>query len=784
MVPLSFAQRRSWFMHKFDDTAAAHNVTVALRVAGRLDVAALAGAVRDVVARHDSLRTTFVEDDDARPGQRVLPMGDVQFDVPVLVVEPRRVAAAVAEVSGRRFDLTAEIPVRACLLASASDDHVLVLVTHRIAADDESIATVARDLAAAYSARIAGRRPQWAEPAASYADYAVWQRKLLGDESDPTSPQAAQAAYWQAELAGVPSPLPLPTDRPHPPAMSHRRDLVEFAVDPTVLAAAERLAADRGVTVEMVFQAALAVLLGQLGCGTDIPLGTPVAGRARDTSEGSAGKTFDGIAGLVGPVADTWLLRVDLAGNTSFADLLHRVRAKSVAAAAHRDVPFARLVEVLDPERSLAYHPLFQVMLTVTTPQEFSLPGLLVSREPAPGATAMVDLDIRLMVGPDASGAIDYAADLFDRASVVAMADRLLRVVRQVVADPDLPVATVDVLTPAERTRLTHLAGTATDPPEVTVAELARRRSAAFPDAIAVECGATVLTYRELHARANRLARHLAAEGIGPESVVGVSLPRTADLVTTLLGILVSGAAYLPIDPRYPSQRLGFMLSDAAPDVIITDRDTRSVLPDTDRPCRLLDDLDLDHGDGTDLTDADRVAPLRPDNTAYLMYTSGSTGTPKGVAITHATVVNDIRCLAEVVGLRAGSRMLAATSINFDVSVFEIFTALTTGATLDLARDILELGERRHWTGSTLHTVPSIFTAVLDQLAGKVDVDTAVFAGDALSATLARRVRAAFPDVRVVNAYGQTESFYATAYVVPADLKPPIIVLSLTARIK
>ncbi|WP_064273319.1 non-ribosomal peptide synthetase [Streptomyces sp. RTd22] len=323
------------------------------------------------------------------------------------------------------------------------------------------------------------------------------------------------------------------------------------------------------------------------------------------------------------------------------------------------------------------------------------------------------------------------------------------------------------MLSRAERELLSGRNETAAQLPGVTVPQLFAQQAARTPDAVAVTSGTRELTYRDLDERADRLARELVRRGIGPESLVGLALPRSADLVTAMLGILKSGAAYLPVDPRYPSARLGLILSEARPGLILTDAETEAVLPVGTTPRLLLGDVDLEHG----TADAPAVA-LRPDHAAYVMYTSGSTGTPKGVVITHRGVVNGVTQLASAIGLAPGSRMLAGTSVNFDVSVFEIVTTLTTGGTVEIARDVLVLGERDGWSGSVISTVPSVFAELVDGIADRTDVECVVFAGEALPASLVRRVRDAFPGVRVVNAYGQSESFYATTYTAPDEATP------------
>ncbi|MEU7584630.1 condensation domain-containing protein, partial [Streptomyces sp. NPDC041068] len=536
MIPLSFAQSRLWFIHRFEGASATYNVPFVLRLHGTLDTEAMAAAVRDVVARHESLRTLFVEDADGVPFQRVLPLAEVSLDVPVTDVTTDGLADAVTREVTTGFDLADEVPVRARVLCVAPDDHVLVLVAHHIVCDGESAAPFARDLIAAYTARRDKQAPRWEPLPVQYGDYTMWQRELLGDVSDPDSLAAAQLEYWRKELAGVPAPLALPTDRPRPPVASRRGDLVEYSIDPELLAGVEALARSRGVTVSMVFQSALAVLLHQLGSGDDIPVGAPIAGR-----------TDEALADLVGFFANTWVLRADLSGNPTFGEVLERVQGKALAAYDNQDMPFERLVELINPERSTAYQPLFQVMCAWQIPwPALDLPDLRVTFEPLSTDSAKFDLFFNLI--PDAAGGaqirLEYATDLFDRHTAEQIAARFARVVRQVTAAPQTHVGAVEVLTAQERAELiVAVDDTAVAVPEVTVPELVARQVAAVPDELAVVCGDVAYTYAELDARAEQLARQLVARGVGVESVVAVRLPRSADLVVALLAVWKAGAA-------------------------------------------------------------------------------------------------------------------------------------------------------------------------------------------------------------------------------------------------
>ncbi|MFE0105094.1 amino acid adenylation domain-containing protein [Streptomyces sp. NPDC059009] len=765
MIPLSFAQRRLWFIDKFEGPSATYNVPLALWLTGDLNTQALAAAIQDLVDRHESLRTLLVEEQGV-PYQDILEPAAARIDVPVVDVDPDDVQAAIRETVSYAFALDAEIPIRARILRHAPDEHVLVLLFHHIAADGESGLPLLRDLTLAYTARAAGQEPDFPELPVQYSDYTLWQRDLLGDESDPESVISTQLDYWRDELGGMSQPLALPTDRIRPAVASHRGDTVEFHIAPELLARAEEMAGERGLTMSMMLQSVLAVLLSRLGAGDDIPIGAPIAGR-----------TDEDLAELVGFFVNTWVLRVQMADNPTFEEVLEQVGDKALAAYDNQDAPFERLVEILNPDRSTAYNPLFQVLFAwqnIGRP-EVELPGLEARLEfdQLDTKTAKFDLEFNIAPahdGPGARGTVEYALDLFDRDTAAAIGARYVRVLEQVTADPSIAIGSIDVLDDAERERLVHgLNATAEPTPDLALAQLFERQVAATPDAVALESGDVCLTYAELNARANRLARELVGRGVGPDRLVALSLPRSAELVTGMLAVLKAGGAYLPIDPKYPSHRLAYILEHSAPQLILTDSETVSVLPETELPAVFVDQLDLDSGDATDLADTDRTGALRPDDLAYVMYTSGSTGTPKGVSITNHNVVNGVLRLAERVGIHAGSRTLAGTSINFDVSVFEIFTTLTHGGTVEVVRDVLVLGERGGWSGSVISTVPSVFAELIDQIAESTQVETLVFAGEALSATFAERVRAAFPGVRIVNAYGQTESFYATAFAVDGD---------------
>jgi hypothetical protein len=652
MIPLSFAQRRLWFLHRLEGPSATYNIPFVLRLDGPLDTEALAAAVTDVVTRHESLRTLLVENEDGIPEQRILPPQEADLALRVVDVAADAVDDAMRHFVGEGFELDTDLPLRTRVLRVCAQEHVLVFVFHHVAADGASMAPFLRDLLAAYAARGRGEAPDWRPLAVQYKDYTVWQRRMLGDENDPDSIAFEQLDYWRQELTGVPQPVQLPLDRPRPTSAGHRGGHVDLELEPEVVTGIGRLAARHGATAPMVAQAALAVLLHHLGAGNDLTVGSPIEGRPDEQLED-----------LIGFFANTWVLRVDLSGNPTFGDLLDQVRDRALGAYDNQDVPFEHLVELLDPDRTTAYQPLFQVMLAwqfAWSPLE--VPGLEVTPVPLGTDTAKFDLFFNIVPDPSgrAYGRLEYATELFDHSTAQSLVDRYVRVLRQVVADPSTRLGRVEVLTTAEQDRLTRLNDTAAPVPDATVPELVAAQAARTPDATAVVSGPTELSYRELDARAGRLAAVLRERGVGPDALVAVALPRSADLVVALLAVLKAGGAYLPVDPGYPAARVDLLLTTADPALVVTDYATASTVARCAQPVLHLDDLSLD-GPAVGTPDAS----AGPDHLAYVMFTSGSTGTPKGVAVTHAAVVNGVQDLRRRTHVEAGSRMLAATSVNF-----------------------------------------------------------------------------------------------------------------------
>ncbi|MFK4184133.1 amino acid adenylation domain-containing protein [Streptomyces sparsogenes] len=779
-LPLSFAQARLWFLGHLDNRGATYHLPRALRLSGELDTAALTEALADVVARHESLRTVFPEAD-GRATQVVLAPEVARPGLPVTVTTEDGLAPLLAERAARPFDLSAELPLRAELFRLGEEEHVLLVVLHHIAGDGWSVLPLAQDLREAYAARLRGRAPAYRPLPVQYADYTLWQRELLGDEKDPESLAARQLAFWREALAGLPDELELPTDFPRPALPSYRGGTVDFRLEPELRAAVTALARSTGASVFMVLQAALAALLAKLGAGEDIPLGTPVAGRGETALEG-----------LVGFLVNTLVLRTDVSGDPTFRELVGRARGADLAAFDHQDVPFEALVDAVSPARSLSRQPLFQVMLAFqnTAPADFGLPGLTTTMAPVPTGTARFDLAFELTEedGPEGApggiaGQLEYSADLFTEASAATIAERLVELLRKATAEPDRPLSRLDALLPEEAARvLGAWSGGDTEAPEAaTLPELFAARVARDPGRTALlATGTGPVTYGELDERSNRLAHHLISLGVGPEDTVALVLPRTAEAVVAVVGVLKAGAAYLPVDPAYPQDRVDYVIADARPAAVLTTVERAEAFQRSEG-ILALDAPEtaarLAAAPAHAPTDTDRPRPLAPQHPAYVIYTSGSTGRPKGVVVPHANVAV-LAAQGEPFGVREGTRVLQFASFSFDAAAWEVCTSLLAGAVLVLA------GERDRAPGEPLAALiaeagidvvclpPTVLSAWPEELPMPEGI-TVITAGEACPPELVERWSAGR---RMINAYGPTETTVCATVSEPlaGAVKPPV----------
>jgi len=777
-MPLSFAQARLWFLNQVD-AGAGYNVPFAVRLSGALDVRALEESLADVAGRHETLRTVFPEVD-GEPCQRILRGSAAR---PTLVVVPTgadEVEERIAAACRRGFDLTVDLPMRAWLFAVGPEDHVLLLVLHHVACDGWSEVPLRRDLAEAYRARRNGSRGVRPGLPVQYADYALWQRQLLGDSDDPESLAGRQLEFWAHNLSDLPVQLDLPFNRARPASGGAPGGSIPFRLSATTHAGLLSLARSSRATLFMVVQSAVAVLLSRLGAGTDIPLGSPIAGR-----------TDDALDDLVGFFMNTLVLRTDVSGNPTFAELLERVREADLAAYQHQDFPFEALVETLNPERSMTRHPLFQVLVTLQNNAEASWE--LDSLETVPMRTstdtAKFDLSFQFRELRDdegdtryLGGAVEYRSDLFDPDTVEDFVTRLSALLDAVAKDAGVRVGQIDILTAPERERLL-VASSGADQPldDVTLPGLFQAKAARSAETIAVVCDGASLTYGELNSRANRLAHLLISRGVGPEQVVALAVGRSTEMVVALLAVLKTGAAYLPIDPAYPADRTTFMLADAAPAVVLASATLPGALVDTTYPQILLEE---ETGDwpATDPTDVDRVTPLRSEHPAYVMYTSGSTGVPKGVVLPCRVLSNLIAWHASVSPAEPGLRTAQFAAISFDVSAVEILSTLTRGGCLVIPSDDIRRNPERftQWLTdnrvSELHAPNVMVDAVCEAAAeaGLVLPDLREISQGGEALVLSERVRAfhqLVPERRLHNHYGPTETHIVTAHSPSGDVQ-------------
>ncbi|OBF83047.1 non-ribosomal peptide synthetase, partial [Mycobacterium sp. 852002-51163_SCH5372311] len=771
VVPLSFAQNRLWVIDQLQGPSPVYNMAVALRLGGRLDADALGLALADVVGRHESLRTLYPAQD-GTPQQLVVPVerADFGWQVNDATDWPEtRLPDAIGAAAREPFDLTSEIPLRAQLFRVGDEEHVLVAVVHHIAADGWSIGLLVRDLGVAYAARCDGQAPPWAPLPVQYVDYTLWQRAQFGVLDDEDSRIVAQLAYWQQALAGIPERIELPTDRPYPPVADYRGDKVSVDWPAQLQQRVARMAREHKVTSFMVMQAALAVLLSKISSSSDVAVGFPIAGR-RDPA----------LDELVGCFINTLVLRVDMTGDPTAADVLAQVRQRSLAAYEHQDVPFEVLVERLNPARSLNHHPLVQVLLAW---QNFAgdlagsaLGDLQVTPLPADTHTARMDLTFSLGerwtdAGEAAGigGVVEFRSDVFDAASIQTLIERLGRVLVAMTSDPMQRLSSIDVVDEGEHARLEAWGNRAalTQPapsapvaiPVAFAAQVARS-----PEAAAITFQGRSLTYAELDESSNRLAHLLIEQGVGPGERVALLLSRSAEAIVAILAVLKTGAAYVPIDPAHPDARIEFLLGDAAPVAAITSSEL----------CARLDGHGLsviDIGDPAVDGQPDTAPPApTADDVAYLIYTSGTTGVPKGVAITHHNVTQLLASLEAGMQL-AGQVWSQWHSLAFDVSVCEIWGALLHGGRLVVVPESVARSPQDFHSllvaeqVSVLSQTPSAFYALqtadslAPELGAQLKLQAVLFAGEALEPQRLRTWLDHHPGPpRLLNLYGTTET--------------------------
>ncbi|NKY66083.1 amino acid adenylation domain-containing protein, partial [Gordonia rubripertincta] len=781
-IPLSFAQQRMWFINQMEPELATYNIPAVFTLSGEIDVDLLRTATADVVARHEILRTTF-------PAVDGLPYQ--QIDAPAAIAERLdwRVVASADELAADMrcgFDVAHEWPLRARVLHTGDGQATLALVAHHIAFDGQSFEPLATDLFAAYEARSRGAAPNFAPLEIQYADYALWQRDVLGAPEDSDSVLGGQLAYWRDRLAGLPDVLELPADRSRPLVASHRGDVLTFDIPADIGRRVDAIATRHGATRFMVLHAAFAVLLARLTGTHDIAVGTPIGGRGQSELDA-----------MVGMFVNTLVLRTEIDSASGFDAVLDRVRADDLDAFAHADVPFESVVDAVNPVRSEAFSPLVQVILSVDPigadiTGTATVDGLTVTPMAITEAPAQVDLNLTVSTGSadeDWSGILTYATDLFDQGTVEEMSRWFLRLLDGMLASEQAAVGDIRLLAAEQDQAL--LAGsvgpTASDAEE-TIADLVGARVADSAQSIALVTGERTLTYRDFGLRIAAVARTLIAEGVGPNTAVGVIMRRSAGTVIAVHAIMAAGGQYVPIDPDTPADRARYMVETAGIGPVLVEK--------AHRPVEVLDvldgrspiiELDADAplpADATPLSTSERLATLRPDDAAYTLFTSGSTGRPKGVTISHRAVANFVAWFDSLIP--AGpQRLLFKTPHTFDASVLELFWPLTAGQTMVIAdaeghRDPDYLADVMAETGVTIaQFVPSLLSVFLD-VVDRPDLLTGLqvlfSGGEALPPAVLRRFAERVPHARVVNLFGPTE---AAVYTMSSALDEPVDVVPI-----
>ncbi|MFD6040071.1 amino acid adenylation domain-containing protein [Streptomyces koyangensis] len=750
-LPLSFTQQRFWFAQEFAPESVAGNVHTAFRLRGTLDAEALDAALTGLLARHEPLRTTYDADEDG-VFQTVHPAGSLRCaaeraDLSALPAAGREQALdrLLRAEAGRPFDLRRGPVLRALLVRLAERDHVLVIGVHHVATDGWSTNLLVAELGAFYTARLQGREPGLAPLDIGYADYAAWQRRHADSPE-----RAAQLAHWRERLQGV-TPLQLPTDRPHPPVRSTAGAAHRFTLGRDLVAGLRAVAAENGGTLFMTLAAATQVLLARLTGRSDVAVGTAVSGRDREEFEG-----------LVGAFINTLVLRTEVDGTASFRDHVGLVRETVLDAFGHQDVPFERLVDELCEERDASRSPLVEALVVLQNAPGggLAMPGLRAERFPVPRSGAVLDLTLEFTERDDVLDVmIEYSTALFDAETVERLAGHLEVLLDASVAEPGRPVGELPLLTgEGHQELLAGWRGPRRPRSPLAAHQLFARQAALRPDAVAVATAERQLTYGELDRRANRLAHHLRALGVGPDVPVALFLERDLELLVGMVAVVKAGGAYVPLAPGLPAERLGFIVEDTAAPVVITTGELVDGLP-RGTACRAVL-LDRDARRIAARPATEPPAEAGPDHLAYLVYTSGSTGTPKGVMVPHRALADLCAWHVDVYDVGPEDRTAQTAGLGFDAAVWEIWPALTAGARIDLPSDAV-LGNPAalvEWLTDRRTTVCFLATplaeVVLEQPAvAGTHLRTLLTGGD----TLHRSPAAGLP-FRLVNNYGPTES--------------------------
>ncbi|WP_429932808.1 amino acid adenylation domain-containing protein [Agrobacterium vitis] len=739
-VPLSSAQKRLWFMQQLEPRTVAYNMNLALRLKGPLDRAALSRAYVALIARHEPLRTRFTMGEDGQPQQIVEASGaaDIGYHDCRQHPEPEKEARLQLKAFVETpYDLTRP-PIRATLVAVSDDEHVLALGMHHIISDRWSMGVFARDLSTLYHAEATGTAAVLAPLPVQFADWTLWQRDLLDGPA-----LASQLTYWTESLAGELPVLELPLDRPHSLKASFSGAHLPVLIDRALSLRLRALAAEQNVSLFTLLLAAFNVLLHLYTDSDDIILGSEVANRDRPETQT-----------MMGPLVNTLVFRNDLSGDPAFTGLLQKVADAVRRGLAHQDIPFERLVEAINPERSLSdLNPLFNVKFDIqhSIAPPPGLHGLTI--EPYPLREVATKYDLRFNLEddqPDIKGKIEYSSQIFNESTIASMLARFERLLELVVRDPARRLSTLSLLKPEEEAAIIASgSGPVRDyPVDECLHDLFLKQVEETPDADAVTDGDLTWSYRDLEAQSSRIAASLVAAGVKPGDRVGICMRRSPRMIAGILGIMRAGAAYVPLDADYPANRLAFIAEDSGITILLTDH----------RPAFATQAQTL--VDVTTLPDIRLEVPptVSPKHLAYIIYTSGSTGRPKGVAIEHRSVVAFMYWARERFTREEVARMLVPTSISFDLSIFELYAPLVLGGTLVVADHFLALPQLAAKVDVTfINTVPSLLQELLQEHRLPNSVQTATFCGEPLPAALVAILKRDYPNLRILNLYGPSE---------------------------
>ncbi|NCS32797.1 MAG: amino acid adenylation domain-containing protein [Microcystis aeruginosa G11-01] len=747
-LPLSFAQQRLWFLDQLQPNSALYNIPMVLHFRGNLNQKALEQSLQEICDRHEVLRTNFVTID----GQPTQVIQTTREGISVVNLEDLTVheqAEKTQQLKQKQatqpFDLAKESLIRITLGVLSETEHLLLVCMHHIISDGWSIEVFIHELTSLYNAYVQNQPANLAPLPIQYADFAVWQKQWLQGDVLQT-----QLNYWQNQLTAAPPLLSLPTDHPRPAVQSFVGTQQEFSLSPKLSQALNELSRQQGVTLFMTLLAAFDALLYRYTGSSDILVGTPIANRNRGEIEG-----------LIGFFVNTLVMRTDLSDNPSFSQLLTRVREVTMDAYAHQDLPFEMLVEALQPERDLSHTPLFQVafVLQNTPKSEIAMTGLTVTDLPPENTTAKFDLTLAMVNTDDGlKGVWEYNTDLFESSTIERLSGHFLNLLGGIVANPQARISQLPLLTESETNQLLiEWNNTQVDYPEYKcIHQLFEEQVKRTPDAVAVVCSQQQLTYNELNCRANQLAHYLQKLGVKADTLVGISLERSLDMIVGLLGILKAGGAYLPLDPDYPSERLQFAIADAQLSLLLTQEGLIDKLPEHQAPLILLDRFteEINQNSQDNLTGV-----VTANNLANLIYTSGSTGKPKGVMVEHRGLFNLAQAQIKTFNLQSNYRILQFASLNFDASIWEIIMAMGAGATLYLdTKDALMPGlplmGRLKDYGITHVTLPPSALAALP-LEEIPELQTIIVAGEACSEELIKQWATGR---NFFNAYGPTET--------------------------